>query len=72
MQRDKPTIRDEDRIDISHDYAVCAWARLFNVSERKVREAVSAVGDKALRVRDHLGSGASPRREGGSERPSGR
>ena len=72
MQRDKPTIRDEDRIDISQEYAVCAWARHFNVSERKVREAVSAVGDKALRVREHLGVGASPKRESASERPSSR
>lgn len=72
MGRDKPAIRDEDRIDIRHDYAVCAWARHFNVSERKVREAVGAVGDKALRVREHLHAGASPGRESASERPSGR
>ena len=52
-----------ERIDVSYDYAVCAWARHFNVSERRVKEAVAAVGDKADRVREHL-TGA------GAERPS--
>ena len=54
----------KDRIDISYDYAVCAWARHFNVSERRVKEAVAAVGDEADKVREHL-KGASA-----SERPS--
>lgn len=75
MGRDKPTIREQDRIDLHHDYAVCAWARLFNVSEHKVREAVAAVGDKAVRVRDHLRPEAAPQRgrepARSSERPSG-
>ncbi len=44
----------KERIDISYDYAVCAWARHFNVSEKHVKEAVAAVGDDADRVRDHL------------------
>ena len=43
-----------ERIDVSHDYAVCAWARHFNVSEKRVKEAVAAVGDDAERVRVHL------------------
>lgn len=53
-----------ERIDVSHDYAVCAWARHFNVSEKRVKEAVAAVGDEAERVREHLGRGRV------SERPS--
>lgn len=52
-----------ERIDIQHDYAVCAWARHFNASERQVKEAVRAVGDRADKVRDHLAGS-------GSERPS--
>jgi len=44
----------KERIDVSYDYAVCAWARHFNVSERRVKEAVAAVGDDADRVREHL------------------
>jgi hypothetical protein len=57
----------KERIDVSYDYAVCAWARHFNVSERRVKEAVAAVGDEADRVREHLTRGA-----GSSERPSAR
>jgi hypothetical protein len=45
---------------------VCAWARHFNVSEQRVKEAVAAVGDEADSVREHL---ARPRE---SERPSSR
>lgn len=47
---------DGERIDIQHDYAVCAWARHFNTSEKHVKEAVQAVGDRADKVRDHLAS----------------
>jgi predicted nucleotidyltransferase len=54
----------KERIDVSYDYAVCAWARHFNVSEKRVKEAVAAVGDDAERVRDHL------RRSLPSDRPS--
>ena len=43
-----------ERIDIQHDYAVCAWARHFNTSETQVKQAVQAVGDRADKVRDHL------------------
>jgi len=61
-----------DRIDIDHDYAVCAWARHFNVSEKRVKEAVAAVGDDADKVRDHLGAGRHAGHSGHAERPSGR
>ena len=57
---------ERERIDIEYDYAVCAWARHFNTSEKRVMEAVQAVGDRADKVRDHL-AGRS-----GSERPSAR
>ncbi len=55
-----------ERIDISYDYAVCAWARHFNVSEKRVKEAVAAVGNEADKVREHL-----QRTSAASERPSG-
>jgi predicted nucleotidyltransferase len=54
----------KERIDVTYDYAVCAWARHFNVSEKRVKEAVAAVGDEAEKVREHLRSGA------GEGRPS--
>lgn len=56
-----------ERIDLSYDYAVCAWARHFNVSEKRVKEAVAAVGNEAERVREHLS-----RTAGAAERPSAR
>ena len=56
-----------ERIDVSWDYEVCAWARHFNTSERQVKEAVAAVGDRADKVREHLASRGRP----SSERPSG-
>ena len=60
----KPDAARKERIDVSYDYAVCAWARHFNVSEKRVKEAVAAVGDEADRVREHLGRSTI------SERPS--
>ena len=51
----------KERIDVSYDYAVCAWARHFNVSEKRVKEAVAAVGDDADRVREHLERATSER-----------
>jgi hypothetical protein len=65
----KPRAREDDRIDTSDDYAVCAWARYFNTSEQRVKEAVRAVGSEAGRVRDHL-LRSGPSRAAG-ERPSG-
>ena len=47
---------DGERVDVQYDYAVCAWARHFNTSEKQVKEAVQAVGDRADKVRDHLAS----------------
>jgi len=51
-----------DRVVLETDYAASAWARHFNVSESRIKEAVSLVGDRPERVREHLG------RDG--ERPS--
>jgi Protein of unknown function (DUF3606) len=56
---------DGERIDVQHDYAVCAWARHFHTSEQRVKEAVQAVGDRAVHVREHLSRSSS-------ERPSAR
>lgn len=62
-----PRAREEDRIDTTDDYARCAWARYFNTSEQRLKEAVSAVGAEAGRVRDHLAGKRVPR----GEHPSG-
>lgn len=60
-----------ERIDIGHDYAVCAWARHFNVSQDSVKKAVAAVGENADKVREHLGA-ARAGKTAGQDRPSGR
>jgi hypothetical protein len=57
-------VRDTDRIHIDQEYELCVWARYFNASEKRVKEAVAAVGDRAVRVRDHL------RTTSRSERPA--
>jgi len=62
--------RDE-RIDIEYDYAVCAWARHFNTSQQRIKEAVQAVGDRAECVREHLKNSAAADRGDSHERPSG-
>lgn len=60
----------EDRIDLSYEWEVCVWARHFNTSEQRLKEAVQAVGNRAERVREHLaGIGALKPRP---ERPSAR
>jgi hypothetical protein len=68
MVQEKPgsRFRKVERVDVSYDYALCAWARHFNVSEQRVKEAVAAVGDRADSVGEHL-----RQRPDGQERPSG-
>jgi hypothetical protein len=61
MSDDKATDERKWRIDVKHEYELCAWARHFNASEQRVREAVQAVGDRADKVREHLTrSGTGP------------
>jgi hypothetical protein len=47
-------IGENDRINLEYDWEVCTWARYFNTSEKRVKEAVAAVGDRAVHVREHL------------------
>jgi predicted nucleotidyltransferase len=63
----------EDRIDITHEYELCVWARHFNASEQRIKDAVDAVGDRAERVREHLSrqGGTAPSRPA-ADRPSNR
>jgi len=71
MADEKEELRryEHARIDVEYEYAVCAWARHFNVSELRVKEAVAAVGNHADKVMKHLG--ATPQRRANPERPSG-
>jgi hypothetical protein len=56
-ERREPQAHPDDRIDVGYDYALCAWARHFNV-----KEAVAAVGDRAGKVREHLARASNPER----------
>lgn len=58
-----------ERIDIKYDYGLCTWARHFNVSESRVKEAVAAVGSRVEHVRQHLNTSA-PSRSSGQDRLS--
>jgi hypothetical protein len=61
MSDAKATDERKWRIDVKQEYELCAWAKHFNASEQRVREAVQAVGDRADKVREHLArSDASP------------
>lgn len=73
MSASEPAVKREDRIDVTWEYALCAWARHFNASEQRVKEAVQAVGASAERVREHLAAtrGTGPSRPAG-DRPSSR
>lgn len=62
VQKTGIAIGENDRINVEYDWEVCTWARYFNTSERRVKEAVAAVGDRAVKVREHLRQS--------SERPS--
>lgn len=43
-----------DRIDVNDPQACAQWARKLDCSEEQLREAVTAVGDKAADVEMHL------------------
>jgi hypothetical protein len=71
MSANKTGSRREDRIDITYDYEVCVWARHFNTTQQRIKEAVQAVGNRADRVRAHLVATAADSAGRSSERPSG-
>lgn len=45
---------DRDRISLSEDYEIRDWTESLGVSEERLREAVSAVGNSADAVRTYL------------------
>jgi hypothetical protein len=45
---------DRDRISLSEDYEIRDWTESLGVSEERLREAVSAVGNSAGAVRAYL------------------
>lgn len=65
----KPADEREWRIDVKDEYALCAWARHFNESQERVREAVQAVGDRADKVEQHLARAERPATSYRGDRP---
>ncbi|WHU04288.1 DUF3606 domain-containing protein [Sphingomonas sp. NIBR02145] len=45
---------DRDRISLSEDFEIRDWTESLGVSEERLREAVSAVGNSADKVRAYL------------------
>lgn len=52
MDRGSP---DRDRIDMNDPDEVRNWTKSLGVSKEQLEQAVRAVGDRADRVRSHLG-----------------
>jgi hypothetical protein len=48
------------RIVLDQPPEVAYWMRTLNATEGEIREAIAAVGDHALRVREHLDQRNSP------------
>ena len=46
--------QDRSRINLNQDYERRAWAKRLGVDEHELRNAVSAVGDNAEKVREYL------------------
>ncbi len=47
--------QDRNRINLNEDYEVRDWTKGLGVTEEELRKAVAAVGDRADKVREHLG-----------------
>lgn len=57
MADDKSKVGGQDRarINVNEDYEVRDWCKSLGVTEDELRKAVAAVGDRADKVREHLG-----------------
>jgi hypothetical protein len=50
----KRSRRGRSRVNLSQDYEARDWAKSLGVDEHELRNAVSAVGDNAQKVRAYL------------------
>jgi hypothetical protein len=53
-------VPDYWRIDLTAPWQVRFWTREFGTSEKELRAALSEVGDRVGRVRDHLAAQRRP------------
>ena len=49
-----PSNTGMDRIDLVSDASIAEWTKKLDVTEEQLKEAVSAVGDRATDVEMHL------------------
>jgi hypothetical protein len=59
--------QDRTRIDVNQDYELRDWAKKFGVTPQRLKEAVQAVGNRAIDVEQRLKGGGKG--TAGSERP---
>ena len=52
--KSKPGGPDRKRVNVNEDYELRDWARSLNTTPERVKEAVTAVGDSAEKVREYL------------------
>lgn len=45
---------DRQRVNVNEDDELRGWASAFHTTPERVKEAVQAVGDRALKVREYL------------------
>lgn len=48
--------QDRQRINVNQDYELRDWAKSLGTTAERLKEAVQAVGDRADKVREYLGS----------------
>ena len=53
--KSNPGRPDRDRINVNEEYEVRDWSEKFGVSPEELKRAVASVGDRADKVRQHLG-----------------
>jgi hypothetical protein len=53
--KSKAGAADRSRINVNEDYEVKYWTGALNVSEEKLKDAVSKVGTSVEAVKKHLG-----------------
>jgi uncharacterized protein DUF3606 len=46
--------QDRKRINVHQDYELRDWAKRFNVTPERLKEAVAAVGDRVEKVQQYL------------------
>jgi Protein of unknown function (DUF3606) len=63
---------DRDRVNVNEEHELRNWAQSLGATPERVKEAVQAVGDRADRVRQYLGSGRSGDSSGQSTPGGGR